>query len=208
ITVSAAAAVNNFLVASYPSPTTAGVAHTFTVTARDVFGNTVTGYTGPVTLTSTDSQASFSPATYTYVTADAGVHTFSATLNTAGTRTLTATDTSNGAITGTSGGIPVLGLVVGAVVPTPTGFTAGFSNPLVNSSASPLNLYDAASASYGAADVTLVWPGGSVRGTLILDAGNTGFTFGKTGGLVTGGTTGLPAAGTYTVTNLSGTTGS
>ena len=33
-------------VAGYTSPTTAGVSHTFTVTAQDTYNNTVTGYTG------------------------------------------------------------------------------------------------------------------------------------------------------------------
>ena len=50
------AALSALGVIGFSSPTTAGVAHSFTVTARDAFGNTVTGYRGTVHFTSTDSQ--------------------------------------------------------------------------------------------------------------------------------------------------------
>src|SRR5947208_14556349 len=80
------------IVAGFPSPVTAGVAGTFTVTAKDPYSNTATGYTGTVHFTSSDAQAVL-PADYTFVAADAGQHTFSATLNTAGSQSLTATDT-------------------------------------------------------------------------------------------------------------------
>ena len=81
-------------------PATAG---SVTVTAKDAFGNTATGYTGTVHFTSTDAAACL-PANYTFVGGDNGVHTFTNayTLKTAGTQTLTATDTVTGTITGTS----------------------------------------------------------------------------------------------------------
>jgi hypothetical protein len=90
VTVSAAAA-STLLVSGYPTPTTAGTAHSFTVTAKDAFGNTATGFLAPVSFTSSDSQAML-PAPYTYTSADAGVHTFSAMFQTVGTQSLTATD--------------------------------------------------------------------------------------------------------------------
>src|SRR5207245_2727568 len=86
------AAVNSLAVAGYASPTTAGAAHNFTVTAKDAFGNTATNYAGTVAFSSTDAQATL-PANYTFVSGDGGVHTFSATLKTAGTQSITATDT-------------------------------------------------------------------------------------------------------------------
>src|SRR5207302_996146 len=135
-----------------------------------------------------------------------GTGSFSATLKTTGNQTLTATDTSNGALSGTSGPIAARGLIVTSFTPTPTGFTVTFSKPFVNSSSSPLNLYDAASASYGPADVTLVGPSGNVRGSLLIDPSNTSFTFLKTGGPTGGGSAGLLAAGNYTVTFVSGPT--
>ena len=79
------------MVAGFPSPVQAGVAGNFTVTALDEFGNVATGYRGTIHFTSSDSQAVL-PADYTFTAADAGVHTFSATLNTTGSQTLTASD--------------------------------------------------------------------------------------------------------------------
>src|SRR5204862_6661593 len=77
-----AAGAATLQVSGYPSPTTAGVAHNFTVTARDPFGNVATGYTGTVDLSSSDAQAVL-PANYPFTVADAGVHVFSGTVKTA-----------------------------------------------------------------------------------------------------------------------------
>jgi hypothetical protein len=99
----------SFAVTGYPSPTTAGVAHNFTVTALNADGTVNTGYTGTVHFTSNDLQAAL-PADYTFTTgagADNGVHTFTATLKTAGTQSITATDTATGSITGIESGIVV-----------------------------------------------------------------------------------------------------
>jgi hypothetical protein len=101
-----AGAATSFTVAGFPSPTIAGVPHTFTVTAKDVGGNIATGYTGTVQLTSSDAQATL-PANYTFTGVDAGVHTFSGTLKTVGTRSITATDTVSSSITGTQSNITV-----------------------------------------------------------------------------------------------------
>ncbi|MFT3841445.1 MAG: hypothetical protein QM723_30930 [Myxococcaceae bacterium] len=105
ITVNPGAAAS-FTVAGYPSPTVAGVSHTFTVTALDAFGNTATGYTGSARFSSTDAAAVL-PATYTFVAGDAGAHTFSATLRTTATQSLTAIDTVTTSITGSQTGITV-----------------------------------------------------------------------------------------------------
>ena len=86
-----AAGATHFTVTGFPSPTTAGAAHNVTVTAYDAYGNVATGYTGTVHFTSSDAQAVL-PANYTFTAGDAG-HTFSATLETAGTQSITATDT-------------------------------------------------------------------------------------------------------------------
>ncbi len=100
ITVIAAAA-SSLTVTGLPNPDTAGAARNFTVTAYDPCGNIATGYTGTVHFTSTDPQAVL-PANYTFTAADAGVHTFSATLETAGTQSVTATDTASASVTGTT----------------------------------------------------------------------------------------------------------
>ena len=76
ITVNPAAA-SRFTVAGFPSPVTAGVAGSFTVTAWDPYGNRATGYTGTVRFTSSDAKAVL-PGNYTFTAADAGMHTFQA----------------------------------------------------------------------------------------------------------------------------------
>ena len=99
----------SLVVTGFPTTDTAGVASSFTVTAYDSYGNIATGYTGTVAFASADSQAGL-PASYTFTTGtgeDNGVHTFSATLKTAGTQYLTATDTTTSSITGGETGIIV-----------------------------------------------------------------------------------------------------
>jgi hypothetical protein len=196
-----AAGLTRFVVGT-PALAITGTAFSFTVTAADAFGNQVSGYVGTVHFTSSDTTASL-PANSTLTN---GTGSFNATLNRTGSQTLTATDTANGALTG-SNSIAVRGLIVTAFTPAPTGFTVGFSKAFVNSSTSPINLYDAASAGYGAPDVTLVASDKTVvRGSLLINATNTGFTFVKTNVVPGGTSTGLLAAGTYTVTIVSGAT--
>jgi uncharacterized repeat protein (TIGR01451 family) len=101
ITVSAAAATHFGV--SAPSTATAGSAFNFTVTAQDQFNNTATGYAGTVHLSSSDGAATLPPN----ATLANGTGTLSATLLTAGPQTITATDTANSSITGTSSSITV-----------------------------------------------------------------------------------------------------
>jgi len=98
-------AASKFIVSGYPA-TTAGTAHNFTVTVTDAYGNVVTGYRGTVRFTSSDVQAGL-PANYTFTASDNGVHTFSATLKTAGSQSLTVTDTVTSSIVGSQTGIQV-----------------------------------------------------------------------------------------------------
>jgi predicted outer membrane repeat protein len=91
---------------SAPSADPAGQAFSFTLTALDSIGNTAVGYTGTVHFTSGDGQAVL-PGDYTYVSGDGGVRTFSATLMTSGSQSLTATDTASSSITGSQTGIAV-----------------------------------------------------------------------------------------------------
>ncbi len=98
VTVQSAVA-NSLRLAGFPSPAQAGVAGNFTATAVDGTGATVTGYRGTIHFTTSDMQAGL-PADYTFTAADNGTHTFSATLKTAGTQSLVATDTATGTIAG------------------------------------------------------------------------------------------------------------
>jgi hypothetical protein len=124
ITVQPAAA-STLLASGFPSPTTAGASHTFVVTAKDAYGNVATGYTGTVHFTSSDARAAL-PANYTFTAADAGVHTFSAALKTAGTQSITATDTAAAGITGADGGITVQPAAASKfLLSAPSGVTPG-----------------------------------------------------------------------------------
>ena len=111
--ITVAAGPSGFSVTA-PGIVIAGTAFSFTVTAIDGSGNPVTDYLGRVQFTSTDGQAvlpSNSP-----LTSGTGTATFSVTLKTAGTQTITATDVGTAALTGTSNSIHV---------PAPaSGFTA------------------------------------------------------------------------------------
>jgi hypothetical protein len=111
-------------VAGFPS-TTAGVAGTFTVTALKADGSSDTSCTGTIAFTSSDGQAGL-PADYTFTAADAGVHTFSATLKTAGTQSLTATDATTAGLTGTDRGITVTAAAASRfVIRAPSSVSAG-----------------------------------------------------------------------------------
>jgi hypothetical protein len=111
--IAVAAGPSGFSVTA-PHIVISGTAFSFTVTAIDGSGNPVTDYLGRVQFTSTDGQAvlpSNSP-----LTSGTGTATFSVTLKTAGTQTITATDVDTAALTGTSNSIHV---------PAPaSGFTA------------------------------------------------------------------------------------
>jgi hypothetical protein len=115
------AAVSNFVVSGFPSTTQAGVAHDFSVTAKDAYGNVATNYTGTIHFTSNDPNGSL-PNDYTFSAADAGTHTFSATLVTAGTRSITISDSVNGVAATTNGILVTPGAAVSLnveVLPNP-----------------------------------------------------------------------------------------
>ena len=98
------AAASTFVVSGFPSQVTAGDnSNQVTVTAHDPFDNVATGYNGTVHFTSSDGQAAL-PADAPLTN---GTGTFPVTLFTAGSQSLTATDTVTGSITGTQPGITV-----------------------------------------------------------------------------------------------------
>jgi hypothetical protein len=95
------------------STATAGTPFSFTVTAQGPSGQTATTYSGTVHFTSTDGHALL-PTDSKLIN---GVGTFSATLNTAGSQTITASDTVTASFTGTSNSIIVR--AVSAANPVP-----------------------------------------------------------------------------------------
>ena len=88
------------------STATAGTPASFTVTAEDAFGNVATGYTGTVEFASSDTAATL-PGNTPFTSANAGKQTFSVTFKTAGTQSLTVTDTASASLTATQSGISV-----------------------------------------------------------------------------------------------------
>lgn len=85
-----------------PSTIPAGMTFTFSVTAKNPSGNkdVDTAYVGTVQFTSSDPNAVL-PADFTFAPANQGSASFSATLNTAGSQTITATGTFSGSASGT-----------------------------------------------------------------------------------------------------------
>ena len=97
------AAASSLLVTGFPTSAVAGETGVSAVTAYDAYGNVATGYSGTVHISSSDGGASL-PADTTLTN---GAGTFSATLITAGIQSLTATDTSNAALSGSESNIVV-----------------------------------------------------------------------------------------------------
>jgi len=178
-----------FTVSGFPSPTTSGVMGIITVTAKDASGNTATGYSGTAHLTSSDA-AAILPANGTLTN---GVGTFTVTLKTPGTQTITATDTVTGSITGAQTGITVNGIAPAAVAdayPLTTGIT------LTVPAATGLLANDPK----GTPAATITMHTDPAHGTLTLTPDGS-FTYASTGGY-----TGSDSF-TYTISNGPGTFG-
>jgi len=112
VTFNAAAPPATHFLVTAPASATVATSFNFTVTAQDASNNTVTTYNGTVRFTSSDGAVAL-PADSTLTN---GVGTFSATLNTAGSQTITATDKVTASITG-SATVTVIKLVSIAVTP-------------------------------------------------------------------------------------------
>jgi Invasin, domain 3/IPT/TIG domain len=119
-----AAAATNLVVSGIASSGQAGTVRSVTVTARDQYGNTATGYQGTVRFSSSDAQAVL-PADYTFTAADAGTRTFTGgvTLKTVGTHSVTATDTATSSITGNQSAIGVTAAALDHLVLSPASAT-------------------------------------------------------------------------------------
>ena len=131
ITVKASAA-KTLAVAGFPTTATAGIAENVVVTALDAFGNVATGYTGSVAFSSSDGHAVL-PADHTFSGADAGVHTFSVALETAGTQSITVIDTTTSSIVGSESNLVVQPAAAATLAVTgfPATTTAGAANDVV-----------------------------------------------------------------------------
>jgi CSLREA domain-containing protein len=185
-----AAAATHFAVAA-PASASAGVAFSLTVTALDPFNNAATGYTGVAHFTSSDGAAVL-PANSVLTN---GVGTFSATLKTAGSQTVTATDTVTASITGISNAIAVsAAAATHFVVSAPASATAGSAFSLTVTALDAFN--NTATGYSGVAHFT------SSDGTAVLPANST-----LTSGVGTFSAT-LKTAGNQTITTTDTVTAS
>jgi len=103
VQVIAAGAVTVTLVA--PKSVVANQPFNVGVTLDDQFGNVATGYRGTLHFTTSDlvaQQLGKMPADYTFTGADGGSHSFSVTLMTPASQTITVTDTANAQLNATS----------------------------------------------------------------------------------------------------------
>jgi hypothetical protein len=125
ITVKVSSGIH-FVVTGFPNPATAGSAGTVTVTVKDQYGNLFSGYAGTVKITSSDSSAVL-PANAPLTN---GVGSFAVTLKTAGSQSITATDTATSTINGLQTGITVNHAAVAvnvAISPSGSSVTSGAS---------------------------------------------------------------------------------
>ena len=146
--------------AASPTPT-AGTAFNITVTALDASNGEVSSYAGTVHFSSSDVQAVL-PANTTLTN---GTGSFAVTLKTAGSQTITATDTGAVSITGTSSAINVSGppathfsVVAPASATTGTSFT--FTVNVLDASNNVVTSY-AGTVHFTSTDAQATLPGNS-----------------------------------------------
>ena len=155
------------LVLSAPTAVTAGTSFSLTVTAENSSGATDTGYLGTIQFTSTDVQAGL-PANFTFSTTDDGTSTFPVTLKTAGSQSITATDTATAAITGTVSGISVSPAAASQFVLSglPSTATVGVAETVTVTAKDPYG--NVATGYTGTVQFTSSDPGGQPAGELYL----------------------------------------
>jgi hypothetical protein len=160
------------LAVTVPTASVGGAAVAVKVTALDNGGNVATGYTGTVYFTSTDANANL-PDDYTFVVGDKGVHTFTANLLTAGSKTVSAKDTTTGTITGTSAADVVsAGAVTHLSVTAPT---SNVANTASSVTVSALNASGGIVHSYvGIVHFTSTDPGATLPADYTFTGGDSG----------------------------------
>ena len=161
-------AATHFAVIS-PANAALGTPIAFTVQALDPFGNTATGYTGTVHFTSLDFRANLpSDAALTN-----GVGTFTATLQTIGSQTITSTDSATNIIAGTSNSTNVSDPPTHFVFGVPGAVTAG--RPFVIAVTAEDQFNNTASSYNGTVQLTSsdvpAAAGGAIPGNMTLTNG-------------------------------------
>jgi hypothetical protein len=165
---------DHFAVSGFPGTVTAGASGSFTVTALFADGTTDAGYVGIVHFTSSDPHAVL-PADYTFTSADAGTHTFSAVLETAGSQSLTAADRVFASISGTETGITVNPAVAVARRLSLTGPTTVAAGARFNLTVTALDAYGNVATGYrGTIRITATNGKGNLPATYAFTAADKG----------------------------------
>ncbi len=178
----------------------AGTPFNFTVTALDASNNAVGSYAGTVHFSSSDAQAVL-PANSMLTN---GMGTFSATLKTASSETITATDSINPSITGTSTSINVISSApthfsISAPGAAVSGTAFSFTVTALSASNSVVSGY-AGTVHFSSTDVSAVLPANS---TLTNGVGNFSATLKTTGAQTIAATDTVTVSLTGTSTSIS-----
>ena len=203
------AAPTSLSVTGLPATVSAGVVQA--VTVKPLIGaTTIPSFTGTIHFTSTDPKAVL-PADYTYTNADAGSHTFSITLETAGTSyCITAADIAYSVstqvcaavvagapanITPTAGNNQTAQVNVAFAVPLQATLTDSYSNPISGATVTFTPVPNAgASATFATSTATTNASGVATAST--LTANNTAGSY-----TVTATVTGLAKSAVFNLTN-------
>ena len=190
--------LDHFVVTA-PSSAMAGSPFDVTVTAVDSVGNRIGSYTGTITFSSSDLYATFSPPTYTFLSADQGTRTFvgGVTLKAAGSRTVSVSGDSKSGVSGTvavgPGPFVQLQVLVPGETAAPGSATGKTGTPTQQSANTPVSvtvnavdsLWNVVSSTDTAAitssDASAVLP---PNGALVAGTGTFSVTF-ETGGSTT-----------------------
>src|SRR6185312_15275579 len=122
------AAASTFAI-TLPTQITAGVPFSSKLTVSDAYGNGVKNYFGTVHFSTSAARAGL-PADYTFNSTDAGVHTFTLTLNTSGSQTLSVADTANSSLKASVSGNVNAAAASALVASSAATATAGVALPL------------------------------------------------------------------------------
>ena len=184
-----------------PSSATSGSPVSLTVTALNPYNKgTDTAYVGTVHFTSSDPAATL-PADFDFLSSDQGSSTFSATFMTSGSQTITATDTSNNTIVGTSNSVSVASLlsnVITFTVNAPASASVGSQFTVAATASSGLAVvYTSAGACSNAGSTYTITASSGTCSVIANQPGNGTYAAAQT---VTEYTTAVPATGSGNIT--------
>jgi hypothetical protein len=157
-----------------PVSATAGSSEVVSISAEDTSNQVVTGYTGTVHFTSTDTHAVL-PADYTFTAADTGQHAFTLTFETSGTHALRATDTTHPSITGLVAAISVAPAAASSLEVRFASFQLSPSVPSQPFTVTALDPYGNVATGYtGTVHFTATDTGAALPGTYTFTAADAG----------------------------------